>query len=144
MIFTLLATIGGAIASAGATVATTVAANAAAVAAGAAVVGAVGAVAGASHKSGYDEGHKEGYKEGWSDASKIYEEKFTALRNEAQKAHGIISEQKRLLREANELIADMESYINDHKASGLIVDPEIVLTYAYARDFTDGLRRRVA
>ena len=145
MIFTLLATIGGAIAAAGTTVATTaaavggaVAANGAAVATGAAVIG---AVAGAAHTSGYDKGHKEGYGEGFSDASKIYEEKFTALRKEAQKAYGIISEQKRLLREADELIAEMQSYIDIHKAIGLTVEPGIAHTYAEARIFADGLRR---
>ena len=89
----------------------------------------------------HEKGHKEGYKEGWSDASKTYEEKFKALRNEAQKAYGIISEQKRLLREADELIAEMQSYIDIHKAIGLTVEPGIAHTYAEARIFADGLRR---
>ena len=92
----------------------------------------------------HEKGHNEGYKEGWSDASKTYEEKFKALRNEAQKAYGIISEQKRLLREADELIADMQAHIDVYKAIGLTVEPEIALTYADARMFADDLRRRVA
>ena len=105
------------------------------------LIGAVGGLLGATNNISHKEGHKEGYKEGWSDASKTYEEKFTALRNEAQKAHGIISEQKRLLREADELIADMQSYIDIHKAIGLTVEPGIAHTYAEARIFADGLRR---
>lgn len=105
------------------------------------LIGALAGAGGAISKISHDEGHKEGYGEGFSDASKIYEEKFTALRKEAQKAHGIISEQKRLLREADELIADMQSYIDIHQAIGLTVESGVALTYAEARIFADGLRR---
>lgn len=106
-----------------------------------ALFGGLAGVGGLMAAKEHEKGHKEGYGEGFSDASKIYEEKFTALRKEAQKAHGIISEQKRLLREADELIADMQSYIDIHKAIGLTVEPGIALTYAEVRIFADGLRR---
>ena len=93
-----------------------------------AILGGLASLSGWKSAREHEKGHNEGYKEGWSDASKTYEEKFRVLRDEAQKAYGIISKQKRLLREADELIAE----------------PEVALTYADARMFADDLRRRVA
>lgn len=88
--------------------------------------------------------HDEGYKDGFDDASKIYEAKFIALRDEAEKSRSIILEQKRLLREAEDLITELQSYIDTCQAGGVIIDPEILLTYANAKEFTGRLRLRAA
>ncbi len=113
------------------------------VAAVAAVTALFGGVLGAS-KNAHDEGYDEGYKDGFNDASSIYEAKFIALRDEAEKSQGIISEQKRLLREAEDLITELQSYIDTCQAGGVIIDPDLLLTYANAKEFTGRLRLRAA
>ena len=92
--------------------------------------GLIGLVSSTSHEEGYN----EGYKDGWSDASKVYEEKFIKLRDEALKAQGIISEQKRLLKEAYELMLEMQEYGVD--------EPEVAQTYAKTKDFVRNLLKQ--
>lgn len=92
------------------------------------------------HGKGYD----EGYKDGCVDTSIGYEAKFKALSEESRKSQGIISEQRRLLREADVLIADMSAYINICRAGGITLEPEIERTYIKASALRDDLRRRAA
>ena len=100
------------------------------VAVGVGLLGLLGIVSSESH----DEGYNEGYKDGWSDASKVYEEKFIALSREAEEARGKILEQKRVLSKALNLITELEGYIEGRKAGGLIVEPEVALTYAETKN----------
>ena len=132
MIFTLLATIGGAIATTVTTAATTVATTVATVSAtevlggvtvatlakGAAALTAGGLAAAAIHDDGYQTGKTEGKKEGYAEASKVYEEKFQSLRSQLNKANITIAEQKQYIAKLRELNTDMRTALEYYRALG--------------------------